>query len=298
MITAKKSLGQNFLVDSRVAARVIDAVSPLPTDIVIEVGPGRGELTRGLVARSGYVVAVEIDRRLIDGLRSSLPREKFTLVEDDALKVNWSELAELAEAQVDPLRGSVLPASTKRRVRVVANLPYYISTPIVERLIRARGIINDMTLMLQKEVADRITSEPGRKEYGSLSVLVQCYCIATKLFEVPPSAFKPAPKVRSAVVSLVVRARAAVDVDDEDKFFALVRAAFAQRRKTIANNLKAFAGVIGLSTSIDVALERARIDARRRAETLSIEEFNALYRAMYFEGTPLPGETACYNPWF
>jgi 16S rRNA (adenine1518-N6/adenine1519-N6)-dimethyltransferase len=296
LITAKKSLGQNFLVDSRVAARVIDAVSPLPTDIVIEVGPGRGELTRSLVARSGYVIAVEIDRRLIDGLRSSLPPGKFTLVEDDALKVNWSQLAELAEVEVDRFRGSVVPSSTKRRVRVVANLPYYISTPIIERLIRARAILHDMTLMLQNEVADRITSEPGRKEYGSLSVLVQSYCIATKLFEVPPSAFKPAPKVRSAVVRLAVRVRAAVDVDDEDKFSALVRAAFAQRRKTIANNLKAFAGAISLPTSIDIALKKALIDGRRRAETLSIEEFNALYRAMYFEGTALTGETACYNP--
>ena len=279
MITAKKSLGQNFLVDSRVAARIIDAVSPLPTDIVIEVGPGRGELTRGLVARCGYVVAVEIDRRLIDDLRNSLAREKVTIVEADALKVKWSELAQVAE----DARTWVLPAGAKRRVRVVANLPYYISTPIIERLVRARAIIYDMTLMLQNEVADRITSDPGCKDYGSLSVLVQCYCVATKLFEVPPAAFKPAPKVRSAVVRLAVRERAAVDVDDEDRFFELVRAAFAQRRKTIANNLRAFGGAVGLPTSIDVALERALIDARRRAETLSIEEFKALYRAMYFE---------------
>ena len=288
MITPRKSLGQNFLVDSRVAARVINAVSPLPTDIVIEIGPGKGELTRALVARSGYTVAVEIDRRLIDGLRSSLAPEKFTLVENDALRVNWSELVELAEVEIDRFFGSASPASTKRRVRVVANLPYYISTPIIERLIRARGIIHDMTLMLQNEVADRITSVPGRKEYGSLSVLVQSYCIATKLFEVPPSAFKPAPKVRSAVISLVVRERAAVNVDDEDRFFALVRAAFAQRRKTIANNLKAFANTIELTTSIEAALEAARIEARRRAETLSIEEFTALYRAMYFKRTAVP----------
>jgi len=296
VITPRKSLGQNFLVDSRVAARIINAVSPLPTDIVIEIGPGKGELTRALVARSGHTVAVEIDRRLIEGLRSSLPREKFTLVEDDALRVNWSELAALGEVEIDRFFGSVPLTSTKRRVRVVANLPYYISTPIIERLIRAGGTIHDMTLMLQNEVAERITSLPGRKEYGSLSVLVQCYCVATKLFEVAPSAFKPAPKVRSAVVSLVVRERAAVNVDDEDRFFALVRAAFAQRRKTIANNLKAFVGSIGLTTSIEFALERAGIDARRRAETLSIEEFNALYGAMYFKRTAGPGETACYNP--
>ena len=283
MITAKKSLGQNFLVDSRVAARIIDAVSPLPTDIVIEVGPGRGELTRALVGRSGYVIGVEIDRRLIDDLRASLPREKVTIVEADALKVKWSELAEIAEVEVDRFHRSVAPPNAKRRVRVVANLPYYISTPIIERLVRTRRIIYDMTLMLQNEVADRITSEPGCKEYGSLSVLVQCYCIATKLFEVPPSAFKPAPKVRSAVVRLVVRERAAVDVDDEDRFFALVKAAFGQRRKTIANNLKAIADPIAQSNPIDVALERARIEARRRAETISIEEFNALYRALYFE---------------
>jgi 16S rRNA (adenine1518-N6/adenine1519-N6)-dimethyltransferase len=142
-------------------------------------------------------------------------------------------------------------------------------------------MMHDMTLMLQDEVADRITSEPGRKEYGSLSVLVQFYCIATKLFEVPASVFKPAPKVRSAIVRLVVRDRAAVQVDDEDGFFGLVRAAFAQRRKTIANNLKVFAGAVGLTASVEGALERAGIDARRRAETLSIDEFNALYRALY-----------------
>ena len=283
MITAKKSLGQNFLVDSRVAARIIDAVSPLRTDIVIEIGPGKGELTRGLAARSGYVVAVEIDRRLVDNLRESLPPEKFALVEADALKVKWSELVELANAQLERFASSAPPASATRRVRVVANLPYYISTPLIERLVRARRIIYDMTLMLQNEVAGRITSGPGCKEYGSLSVLVQSYCVATKLFEVAPSAFKPAPKVRSAVVRLAVRERAAVEVEDEHRFFALVRAAFAQRRKTIANNLKVFAGAIGLPISTDVALERARIDPRRRAETLSIEEFNVLYRALYFE---------------
>ena len=283
MITAKKSLGQNFLVDSRVAARIIDAVSPLRTDIVIEIGPGKGELTRGLAARSGYVVAVEIDRRLIDDLRESLPPEKFALVEADALKVKWSELVELADAHLERFPGSVAPASAKRRVRVVANLPYYISTPLIERLVRARRIIYDMTLMLQNEVAGRITSGPDCKEYGSLSVLVQSYCVAAKLFEVAPSAFKPAPKVRSAVVRLAVRERAVVEVEDEDRFFALVRAAFAQRRKTIANNLKVFAGAIALPVSTDVALERARIDPRRRAETLSIEEFNVLYRALYFE---------------
>jgi len=280
LIKAKKSLGQNFLSDQRVAHRIIDAVSPLPTDIVIEIGPGTGALTRMLVGRSGYVEAVEIDARLADELRRSVKAENLSIVTDDALSLDWMRLMTNAKAKLH-FPG---PADKDRRhVRIVANLPYYISTPIIEKLLSLGVRLFDMTLMLQKEVADRITTGPGGKEYGYLSVMVQYYCIASKLFEVPPSAFTPAPKVESAVIRLTVRERPAVEVADEARFFALIRALFAQRRKTILNNLKAAARALEFTEPLESALETASVAPQRRAETLSIEEFAALSWSLYRE---------------
>jgi 16S rRNA (adenine1518-N6/adenine1519-N6)-dimethyltransferase len=277
LIKAKKSLGQNFLTDQRVARRIIDAVSPLPTDIVIEIGPGTGALTRMLVERSGHVEAVEIDARLADALRRSLKAENLSIVAADALGLDWGELITDAKSK---LRFPGVADQDRKRVRIVANLPYYISTPIIERLLSVGRRVFDMTLMLQKEVADRITTGPGSKEYGYLSVIVQYYCIATKLFEVPPSAFTPVPKVQSAVIKLTVREGPAVEVSDEAKFFALVRAAFAQRRKTILNNLKAASRALEFNQPLEAALEAASVAPQRRAETLSLEEFAALSRAL------------------
>ena len=277
MIRAKKSLGQNFLSDNLVARRIVNSVSPQPSDLIIEIGPGTGALTRLLVKTSGYVAAVEIDTRLIEELRRATVADNLLVVEADALEVNWVELISAAsESWMSRTRSQDEP-----RVRVVANLPYYISTPIIERLLRLRRRIFDMTLMLQNEVVDRIASEPGSRDYGYLSVLAQYHCVATKLFEVPPSAFAPAPKVQSAILKLTVRDRPAVDVSDEAKFFVLVRAAFAQRRKTIMNNLKAASGSLGFAEKIDTALQSAGIESKRRAETLSLAEFAALYKALY-----------------
>ena len=279
MIRAKKSLGQNFLTDHRVARKIVDEVAPLGTDIVVEIGSGTGALTRMLVERSAYVVAIEIDARLVQELQGSLIAGNLSIVAADALTVDWVELITHAKSKVHSLR----PSDNERsRVRIVANLPYYISTPIIERLLSLDGHLFDMTLMLQKEVADRITTGPGSKEYGYLSVMVQYYCAATKLFEVPAWAFTPAPKVQSAVIKLAMRERPAVDVADEGKFFALVKAAFAQRRKTILNNLKA-AKTLGFTESLEMALEAAMVAPRRRAETLSLEEFAALSSALYRE---------------
>lgn len=280
LIKAKKSLGQNFLTDQRVARQIIDAVSPQPTDIVIEIGPGAGALTRMLVGRSGFVEAIEIDSRLADGLRGSLRGENLSIVTADALSLNWGELITDVRSKFRSLRPD---DQGRTRVRIVANLPYYISTPIIERLLSLRRGVFDMTLMLQKEVADRITTGPGRKEYGSLSVMVQYYCIASKLFEVPPWAFAPVPKVQSAVVRLTVRERPAVEAADEARFFALVRAAFAQRRKTILNNLRAASRALEFTQPLEAALEAASVAPQRRAETLSLEEFAALCRALYRE---------------
>jgi 16S rRNA (adenine1518-N6/adenine1519-N6)-dimethyltransferase len=278
VIRARKSLGQNFLTDHQIARRIIDAVSAAPTDAIIEIGPGKGALTAMLLRGSGHVVAVEIDARLVEELRRTTKTEDLTIIAADALNLNWDEIIDNAKSKVN---ASVGPGEASGRVRIVANLPYYISTPIIEKLLSLRRRIFDMTLMLQKEVADRITSEPGGKEYGYLSVMVQYYCVATKLFEVPPSAFTPEPKVDSAVIRLRVREEPAVKVADERKFFALVRVCFAQRRKTILNNLKA-AGASPLFTrDVQLALEAASVAPQRRAETLSIMEFAALAEMLY-----------------
>lgn len=278
LIKAKKSLGQNFLTDRGVARRIIDSVAPLSKDIVIEIGPGTGALTRMLAERSGQVVAIEIDPRLANELRSTFKAENLSIVNADALSVHWEGLiAEVTSNFHAP--GTV--QSCGSRVRIVANLPYYISTPILERLLSLGHQLFDMTLMLQKEVADRITTGPGSKEYGYLSVKVQYYCKAMKVFEVPPSAFTPPPRVRSAIIRLTPREHPAVEVADEKKFLALVRAAFAQRRKTILNNLKAASRVLEFAKAVEPALEAASVSPQRRAETLTLDEFAALYWALY-----------------
>jgi len=277
LIKAKKSLGQNFLSDQRVAHRIIAAVSPLPEDVIIEIGPGTGALTGLLVRSSVQVVAVELDSRLVEKLKATLAAVNLSIINADALSLDWDHVISTAKTFIHP-PGRDYP---DRRVRIVANLPYYISTPIIERLLSVKDRIFDMTLMLQKEVAERITTGPGGKDYGYLSVMVQYYCGATKLFEVPPSAFEPAPKVQSAVIKLTVREQPPVEVADEAKFFALVRAAFAQRRKTILNNLKAAARALEFNEPVNAALEAASIEPSRRAETLSLAEFAALCKALH-----------------
>jgi len=278
LIKAKKSLGQNFLIDTRVSRRIVDAVSPCDTDVIIEIGPGTGALTELLASRSGWLAGVELDHRLAEQLERKLARfDNVSVVCQDALTVEWNQLVGRAKTQ---LLGR-LPDVDEPRVRVVANLPYYISTAIIERLLAERALIFDMTLMLQREVAERITSGPGSREYGYLSVLVQTYCTTSELFAVPASAFKPAPKVESSVVRLKVREWPAVIASDESRFFAVVRACFAQRRKTIQNNLKAASSQMSFVSSIEEALRAAGVEPRRRAETLSLAEFAALADALY-----------------
>ena len=277
MIKAKKSLGQNFLTDHQIATRIVDSVAPLASDIVIEIGSGTGALTRLLVERSAFVAAIEIDAHLVQVLQSSLRAGNLSIVAADVLNV---DLVGIIAGAIGQLVAS--PDPERRRVRIVANLPYYISSPIIERLLSLGRHLFDMTLMLQKEVAERITSGPGSRDYGYLSVMVQYYCEATKLFDVPPWAFTPAPKVHSAVINLMIRQSAPVKVENEARFFALVKAAFAQRRKTILNNLKA-AKALGFVAPLESALQAAFVDPRRRAETLSLAEFGSLFNALYRE---------------
>lgn len=280
---ARKSLGQNFLTDETVSRRIIAAVAPQVSDIIFEIGPGAGALTRLLIEQSGLVVAVELDRRLVEHLQSKLQAANFLLLEADALTVDWAALF------ADALRRwqSLYPQSAALpRLRVVANLPYYISTPILERLLRQHAALEDLTLMLQEEVVNRIASPPGGREYGYLSLLAQYYATAEKLFTVPPSAFSPVPKVTSAIVRLRFREAPAVSVVSEERFFALLRAAFAQRRKTIFNNLKAAVAALRFAVAPETALAAAQIEARRRAETLTLQEFATLDAALFAPSAP------------
>jgi 16S rRNA (adenine1518-N6/adenine1519-N6)-dimethyltransferase len=253
-IRAKKSLGQNFLRDPHYLDKIADAAEIGPHDQVLEIGPGLGHLTHVLTRRAQKVLAVEVDDRLIPLLQKEFDAtQNFELLHGDALEQDY-----------DSLNGSW---------KVVANLPYYISTPILQKLILHRSKFKSLTLMLQNEVAERIAALPGGKEYGFLSVLVQLYTVPKILFKVPAGAFTPRPKVDSAVIMLVIRDRPAIPLTNEDFFMRVVKAAFSQRRKTLRNSLKQLD--VG-KEKMEKILDNTGIDLGRRAETLSLEEFGRL----------------------
>ena len=268
MAHAKKSLGQNFLVDEAVVARIVREFEPDGGETVVEIGSGRGALTARLVASVGRLVAVEFDRELIPILRGRFGlHENFKLVVGDALSMDFC--AEIAPAA---------------RARVVANLPYNISTAILQKLIAQRACLAEFVLMMQREVVERLTAPPGSPERGYLSVLVEYYCESEQLFDVAPDAFRPVPKVWSTVVRLGVRERPAAEVGDETLLWQLVSAGFAQRRKTILNNLRAAPGhlrsrVETLGGAVAV-LEAAGVGPQRRAETLALAEWARLARSL------------------
>jgi 16S rRNA (adenine1518-N6/adenine1519-N6)-dimethyltransferase len=264
----KRRFGQNFLVDKNVVDRLISAVSPQPDETIIEIGPGRGALTSRLVERTGRLVAIEFDRDLAPQLRTQFPgASNLQVVEADALTIDFCKAIE--------------PAT---QARIVANLPYNIGTAILQRLIEQRGCISEMTLMLQREVVDRMMAPAGSSERGYLSVLVEAYCETEKLFDVSPQAFRPAPKVWSTVVRLRVRQRIAAEVNDERLFWQVVSAGFAHPRKTILNNLReapeAIQELLKKRGGASIALCEACITPLRRAETLTLEEWALLVNAM------------------
>jgi 16S rRNA (adenine1518-N6/adenine1519-N6)-dimethyltransferase len=264
---AKKRLGQNFLVDESYARRIVGALGVRAGETVAEIGPGRGALTALLLESGARVVAVELDRELVPVLLGRFGgREDFKLVEADALEVD--------------LCAAVEPAAS---ARVVANLPYNISTAILQRLIEQRACVPELVLMLQREVVERITAPPGSAERGYLTVLVEAFCESEALFDVPPGAFRPVPKVWSTVARL--RARGVESEGfDERLFLRLVGSGFAQKRKTILNNLRhapedlrARIEAAGGATAL---LEGAGIDPQRRAETLAHAEWVAVVNAL------------------
>lgn len=253
MATKRRALGQHFLRDRAVARAVVDVVRPTAADLVVEIGPGEGALTGELAGRAGRVIAIEIDRELVATLRGRFPGVE--VLEADARTWDYGLLAR-------PPGGRVL---------VVGNLPYSTGKPILMALVTARRAIDEMALMLQREVADRLAAPPGSKVYGSLSVLTQLSCDVRVAFRVLPGAFRPPPKVESAVVHLTVLSGPRVPLADERRFVLVVRGAFAQRRKMLAN---ALAGSLGVPVeTVRRAAEDAGIDPNRRAETLGIREF-------------------------
>lgn len=257
---AKKSFGQNFLIDENYIAKIIDALNPKEGEIIIEIGPGRGALTESLIESGAQVIAIELERDMIAVLRQRFGKQdNFKLVEADALQVDFNEAIN-SQFEVEN------PKSTK----LVANLPFNISTAILQKLIEQRETFSEMILMFQREVVERITAKAGNSERGFLSVLVEAYLQADKLFDVPPKAFSPAPKVWSSVVRL--KPKETIEIADHKMFRKIISAAFRQRRKTIYNNLKGFSPDFDLKTW----LEKSRIDASRRAETLTLEEWNCL----------------------
>jgi 16S rRNA (adenine1518-N6/adenine1519-N6)-dimethyltransferase len=246
----KKYLGQNFLFDPSILHRIIEAADIKHNDTVVEIGPGPGTLTKILAGVAKKIIAIELDYELYKKLRDELKEFKnIELIHSDALKYPYEEL--------EPFK-------------VVANIPYYITTPIIFRLIDARKNLKSMTLTIQKEVAQRIVGKPNTKDYGVLSIAVQYYGEPKLKFVIPKGAFRPVPKVDSAVIHIEMFDKPRVIVTDEKLFFRIVKTAFAQRRKMLSNSLKS------ISKDIKEVLINAGVDPNRRAETLSIEEFARL----------------------
>jgi 16S rRNA (adenine1518-N6/adenine1519-N6)-dimethyltransferase len=250
---ARKRFGQNFLHDPGVVSRIVEAIDPRPGQAIVEIGPGQAALTSALIERAGHVRAIEIDRDLAARLRQRFSAEKLTLIEADALKIDWSDVA------ATPLR-------------LVGNLPYNISTPLLFALLPVAERVIDQHFMLQKEVVDRMVAAPGSKTYGRLSVMLQFRYRLTKLFDVPRGAFKPAPQVTSSVVRMKPRVLSELPQVDAQAFARVVAAAFGQRRKTLRN---------ALSELLDAdQIAASGVDPQARAETLGVDSFVGLSRRL------------------
>ena len=248
---AKKSLGQNFLVDHGYIRKIIASADPQPSDTIIEIGPGRGAITDELVDSGANVIAIELDRELAPELAERFSdNPNFAIVEADATQIDYPELV------------------GGKRAKVVANLPYYVSTSILQHLATQREHFDSLVLMFQKEVVERITASPGNSERGYLTVLSEIAFSVERLFDVPPSAFRPVPKVISTVTRLTPKPKRDID---ENRFRELVGIAFSQKRKTILNNLKSH------YPDAREKLERSGIDVSRRAESLALEEWFDLF---------------------
>lgn len=259
----RKRFGQNFLIDEHVLDKIVDAALIEEDDGVIEIGPGIGTMTQLLCERAAKVVAIEIDRDLIPILDDTLSEySNVKVINADVMKTDISRLIE------EEFKG--------RKVRVVANLPYYITTPIVMNLLENRYPIESITIMVQKEVAERMRAVPGTKDYGALSLAVQYYADTYIAANVPPNCFIPRPNVGSAVIRLTVLKESQMDVSDEKRMFEIIRASFNQRRKTLANAVANYAGLSFSRSDVENALIKMELPVTVRGESLNLQQFAAL----------------------
>lgn len=266
-----KSLGQNFLTDKNIIDKIIEDSFIGEDDLVIEIGPGIGVLTKEAAECGGKVIAIEIDKNLIPILKETLKEyENVEIINSDILKTDLNEIIK----ENEKINGKPFNS-----VRIIGNLPYYITTPIIMKILEEGVCADSITVMMQKEVADRIKSPAGKKTYGALSVAVQYYCTAAHVANVPKEVFVPQPKVDSTVIRLDIRKEKPVELLDEKIFFQCIKAGFGQRRKTMSNSIT---GVCGLSKEqVGQVTEAAGIDPQRRAETMNIGEFASLSNAIY-----------------
>ncbi len=273
-MSAKKKFGQNFLIDSGVLESIVEAAGVTDKDCVLEIGPGIGTLTQYLAEVAGRVVAVEIDKTLMPVLDDTLSEyDNVTIINEDVLKVDIGQVA--AEY------------NEGRPMKVVANLPYYITTPIIMKLFESGAPIESITVMVQKEVADRMTEGPGSKDYGSLSLAVGYYAEAEPVCDVPPSSFIPQPAVGSAVVRLSRYEKPKVRVRDEKYMFEVIRTSFNQRRKTLSNSLSNNPALGVTREEIQAALEKMGMNEKVRGEILSLEQFAELSDILQSRGAML-----------
>ena len=262
-MSAKKKFGQNFLIDSGVLVGIVEASGVTKEDCVLEIGPGIGSLTQYLAEAAKRVVSVEIDKTLIPVLNDTLSEyDNVTIINEDILKVDIESI--------------VKEYNEGRAIKVVANLPYYITTPIIMKLFESGAPIDSITVMVQKEVADRMVMGPGNKDYGSLSLAVGYYAKATAVMNVPPGSFIPQPNVGSAVVHLKRYEKPAVEVGNEKYMFEIIRTAFNQRRKTLSNSLSNNPSLKVTRQQVQDALTKINIDEKARGEVLSLTQFARL----------------------
>lgn len=264
-ITANKNLGQNFLIDDEAVAGIVEAANVSKDDLIIEIGPGLGTLTKELLDRAGKVICIELDKRMIEILNDRFSMyDNFKVLNDDVLKVDLKTL--IANEKI-------------KNTKIVANLPYYITTPIIMKLLEERLNIETITVMIQKEVADRLVTKPGTGDTGAITYTIHYYTEPKRVLEVPNTAFIPAPKVNSTVINLNILKKPRVTVKDEAKLFEVIKTAFMQKRKTLVNAL-ANSSKFGTKEQIEKILQTLEIDNKIRPEKLTLEEFTQIAEAI------------------
>lgn len=264
-ISANKNLGQNFLIDDETVLGIVNTANVSKDDLVIEIGPGLGTLTKELLERAGQVTCIELDKRMIEILQDRFSMyNNFELINSDVLKVDLKE---------------IIKKSNLANTKIVANLPYYITTPIIMKLLEERLEIQTITVMIQKEVADRLITKPGTGDTGAITYAINYYSEPKRVLEVPNTAFIPEPKVNSSVIQLQILKEPKVKVEDEAKLFDLIKTAFMQKRKTLVNGL-ANSNKYGTKEQIEQALTNLNIDLKIRPEKLALEQFAELSKVL------------------